>query len=157
VPGTPDARRIGMNANTMKWAPLLGVLGLVVSCGASQQSAALPSQEPVPGTRSTDGVTAQQGIAYEDVVERIAAARCDRDQSCNRIGPGAAYRDRDDCLTQTRAMVAGDLNPIRCPGGVGEVAVDRCVNALEAGQCDSPGQTMGRTSLCHLSSLCMKR
>ncbi len=156
--GTRAAPRSGtMKTTTVTWAPVLGALGWLLACGASQPDAALSSQQPVPGTRAGDGVTAQQAIADEEVVERISAARCDRDQSCNRIGPGAAYRDREDCMRQTRAMVQRDINPTRCRGGVGEVGLDRCVKSLEAGQCDMPGQVAGRTAQCDVAALCMKR
>lgn len=145
-----------MNAIKTTWVPFVASLGLLVACGASQD-AAMSAQEPVPGTTTMDGVTAQQSVADEQVVERISAARCDRDQSCDRIGRGAIYRDRDDCMKQTRVSVMRDLNPSSCPGGIGEAGLNRCVRSIEAGACDTPGQIVGQTSHCHLSALCMKR
>jgi hypothetical protein len=131
-------------------------LGLLAACGASQ-NATLPPEQPVQGTTSTDGVTAQQAVADEEVVERISAARCDRDQSCDRVGPGAVYHDRADCMRQQRLVVRKDLNPESCPGGIGEVALTRCVKSVEAGTCDRPGEITGNVSHCKLAALCIKR
>jgi hypothetical protein len=92
-----------MKTTQMTLVTMFGALGWIVACGASQGTNQSP-QQPVEGTTSRDGVTAQQAVADEEVVESIAAARCDRDQSCDRIGPGAAYHDRADCMRQTRAL-----------------------------------------------------
>lgn len=144
-----------MSTIKIQWASFLGSLGIVAACAASQQ--APPPQEPIPGTASEDGVTAEQRVADEQVVERIAAARCDRDESCNRIGPGAVYRNREDCMTRKRLTVLQDVNAGKCPGGIGEVALNRCIKSIENGSCDMPGQIIGETSHCHLSVLCLKR
>lgn len=147
-----------MNPTTSKMSALvLGALGLLVACGASQQQGAAPTQAPVPGTPRAEGVTMQQQVAYQDVVETISAARCDREESCNRVGPGAIYRDRADCMAQSRGMVSRDVNPASCPGGVGAVGLDRCVRSLIDGECDMPGQIAGRASDCHVRLLCIKQ
>ena len=140
----------------MKWVSHVAITGLLVACGASASSTTGP-QAPVPGTESHDGVTEQQAVSVERVVDLIAEARCDREQSCNRIGPGAQYRHREDCLREARRFVSTSINAQRCMGGIGEVGLNRCLESIEEGQCDSPEQVTGMTSHCHLSALCMKR
>jgi hypothetical protein len=152
--GTTRLERRVHLVREMNDVKMLGALALLAACGGSQASA--PAQQPVPGTRAQGGVTAQQTVADDEIVERIASARCDRDESCNRVGPGAPYRNRSDCMQQTRELVKTDLNPATCRGGVGAVSLDRCVQSLEEGQCDMPGQIAGRTSQCDLTTLCMK-
>jgi hypothetical protein len=129
-------------------------LGILVAGCAPPESAV--SQPVVPGTEGEPGVTNQQAVADADVVERIAAARCDRSQSCDRIGPGANYHDRDDCMRQARELVSRQLNASHCPGGIGEVGVSRCVNSLHDGECDMPGEMYGNTSHCEMKLMCLK-
>jgi hypothetical protein len=109
------------------------------------------------GTEHEHGATSEQAIADAEVVVRISGARCDRSQSCDRIGPGANYHDREDCMSQMRALVSRQLSASRCPGGMGEVGVSRCVKSLHDAECDSPGQQLyPRPSHCELDLMCIK-
>jgi hypothetical protein len=143
--------------NTVKVASVAPVLGFLVACSTSLPSAASAPQPVVPGTEDEHGSTSEQAVADAEVVGRISAARCDRSQSCDRIGPGAHYRDREDCMSQMRALVSRKLSASRCPGGMGEVGVSRCVKSLHDAECDSPGQELyPRPSHCELDLMCIK-
>ncbi|HEY3819276.1 MAG TPA: DUF6184 family natural product biosynthesis lipoprotein [Polyangiaceae bacterium] len=132
-------------------------LGIMLTCCASSSHDVARTQPIVPETEtSPTGVTSQQALADEDVVERLSAARCDRSQSCNRIGPGAAYRDRDDCMAQMGVLVAKELNASRCPGGIGEVGVSKCVHSLHVGECDMPGMEYTTAAHCKLNDMCLR-
>jgi hypothetical protein len=144
---------------TIKIASALAsvTLGLLVACGAPPTTAASSRQPVVPSTEHEPGATSKQTVADALVVERMAGARCDRNQSCDRIGPGAAYRDREDCLSQMRTLFSGQLSGSRCPAGLGEIGVSRCVNSLHDAECDSPGQELyPRPSHCALDVMCLK-
>jgi hypothetical protein len=111
----------------------------------------------VPGTEDEHGTTSEQAVADAEVVGRISGARCDRSQSCDRIGPGANYRDREDCMSQMRTLVARQLTASRCPRGMGEVGVSRCVKSLHDAECDHPGEQLYPTpSHCKLDLMCLK-
>jgi|HubBroStandDraft_3_1064219.scaffolds.fasta_scaffold537007_2 hypothetical protein len=145
--------------NTLQTAgPLVSVsLGLLLACSASPQQAASSPQPVTPQTETPPtGVTSEQAVADEDVVSRISVARCDRSQSCNHIGPGAAYHDRDDCMAHMRVLVSKQLNTTRCPGGLGETGVSRCVKSLVLGQCDMPGQEYPTADHCKVKEMCLK-
>jgi Family of unknown function (DUF6184) len=145
--------------NTIKVACVLGhvLMGFLVACASSPASEASSPQAIVPETKDEPGATNEQAVADADVVERISSARCDRSQSCDRIGPGANYRDRDDCMSQMRALMSRQLSASRCPGGMGEVGVSRCVKSLHDAECDSPGQELyPRPSHCELGLMCIK-
>jgi len=132
-------------------------LGLLVTCCASPQETASSPQPIVPRTETRAvGVTNAQTVADEDVILRVSSARCDRSQSCDHIGPGAVYRDRDDCMAQMRTLVSKQLNTSRCPGGIGETGVSRCVKSLHLGECDMPGQVYTTVSHCKLDEMCLK-
>ena len=134
-----------------------GVLGLLLVCCASSPQGATSSPQPVvPGTQGEPGVPAEQAVADAEVVERISNARCDRSQSCDRIGTGATYHDRTDCMNQMRTLVSKELNEARCPSGMGEVSVSKCVKSLQLGECDLPGQVVSTTSHCKLNLMCLK-
>ncbi|MGD0529604.1 MAG: DUF6184 family natural product biosynthesis lipoprotein [Polyangiaceae bacterium] len=129
------------------------VLALLLPCCASEP---VGPQPIVPETQTpTVGVTATQALADEDVIERIASARCDRSQSCDRIGPGAPYRDRGVCMAKMRELVSKQLNTYRCPGGIGEVGVSRCLKSLDTGHCDMPGQEYPIASHCKIADMCI--
>ena len=132
-------------------------LGLLVTCCASPQETASSPQPVVPRTETEGlGVTNAQTVADEDVILRVSSARCDRSQSCDHIGPGAIYRDRDDCMAQMRTLVSKQLNTSQCPGGIGETGVSRCVKSLHLGECDMPGQVYTTVSHCKLEEMCLK-
>jgi len=142
--------------NTLKTASTLVsvAVGLLLTCCASQDN--ISAQPVVPETRTTQvGVTSAQAVADEDVVSRISVARCDRSQSCNHIGPGAVYRDRDACMAHMRALVSEKLNTSRCPGGIGETGVSRCVKSLIMGECDMPGQEYPTADHCKVNDMCL--
>jgi hypothetical protein len=144
---------------TIKTAASLAsiTLGLLVTCCASPQQAASSPQPIVPESQTQPvGVTSEQAVADEDVVERISVARCERSKSCERIGPGAAYRDHDDCMAHMRTLVAKQLNTSRCPGGIGETGVAHCVKSLIIGECDSPGQEYTTAAHCKIADMCLK-
>jgi hypothetical protein len=143
----------------MKTMVLVGVwvssvLG-IVGCGAS--SPPPPSGPPpvVPGTEQGTGMMSQQRMADADVVERIAAARCDSSQSCDRIGPGAKYPDRAACLDAIRTLVSRKLNTRKCPGGLGEIGVDQCVKSIRDGQCVFVDEVYPTASHCKLEAMCL--
>jgi hypothetical protein len=144
--------------DTLKTAASLlsGAVAIALTCCASTQPV-VSSQPIVPDTETQPvGVTVEQALADEDVISRISVARCDRSQSCNRIGHGAAYHDRDDCMAHMRDLVAKQLNAWRCPGGMGEVGVSKCVKSLRLGECDMPGQEYTTAAHCKISEMCLK-
>jgi hypothetical protein len=145
--------------DTVKVASVLApiLLGFLIACGSSPPTGASSHQPVVPETEHEHGSTSEQAVADAEVVGRISSARCDRSQSCDRIGPGADYRDREDCLSQMRALFSRQLSASRCPGGMGEVGVSRCVKSLHDAECDSPGQQLyPRPSHCELGLMCIR-
>jgi hypothetical protein len=130
------------------------VLATILMCCAS--SPPVPTPQPVvPGTRE-EGVTNLQPVDDSHVIDRIASARCERSKTCDHIGNGAPYRDWDDCMNQMRTLVSAKINEVRCPGGIGEVGLSRCVHSLHVGECDSPGQVYPTVSHCKIDEMCLK-
>lgn len=137
-------------------ALVLAAFGVLAACAENNPPPPNAPQPLVPGTQPAAGVTERQAATDDEVVEDIADAHCDRAASCNRVGPGAHYRDRNDCVIQMRDAIRKQLNAVACPGGIGEDGLAQCVKSLENGDCTAPGQTVGTTSHCKLDSLCIK-
>lgn len=136
---------------------VLGVCGALVACAADSPPPANSPQPIVPGSQATYGVTEEQAITDEEVVNELADAKCDQRQSCNRIGPGATYRDRADCVAQMSRVLRTEVNAARCEGGIGESGLAQCVKSIHLAECDMPGELVGGASHCKLNALCIRR
>jgi hypothetical protein len=134
-----------------KCAVLASIAGLVLACGGVNGPAAT-------GTPQSPGVANAQGGAQGDaaIVERLAEARCDREQACNHIGPGAVYASRGVCKEQVHGSIANDLNTYNCPRGLDGEAIDRCMAAIKGEECGHPFDTLVRYEKCRNAALCMK-
>jgi Family of unknown function (DUF6184) len=126
------------------------ITGLLVACGGATEGPA------VPGTPLPAGVTAPQGEADATVVDRLASARCDQEQSCNNIGPGAKYGSRGVCMEQIHGSLANDLNEYKCPRGLDSIGVDRCMAAIRSEECSHPFDTLTRYDKCRSGALCLR-
>jgi hypothetical protein len=97
-----------------------------------------------------------QAAADARIVERIANATCDREQSCGTIGPGAYFETRDLCLKSVREKTGLALNAVACPAGIDLKAFQSCITSLEASQCAQPGDEITRAARCPPADLCMR-
>jgi hypothetical protein len=102
------------------------------------------------------GVASSQKGADTAVVDRLAEARCDQEQGCKNIGPGAKFASRTVCMDQLRGGIANDLNAYNCPGGLDSSGVDRCMAAIKSEECSHPFDTLTRYDKCRTGALCIK-
>jgi hypothetical protein len=159
-----DARNRGpvqySSASTMKRTALLCLLapslvaGLALAALGCEETTPV-AREPVPGTNRAPmpGV----GVAPDlGVIEHIAEATCDREQSCGTIGPGSYFASRDACMQSMRDKLGPKLSFSQCPDGLDRAAVDSCVESLRSTQCTQPGDSITRSARCSESDMCMK-
>jgi hypothetical protein len=139
-----------MNILRTMYALPLTITGLLCACGGANQGPA------VTGTPESPGVTNSQRGADMAVVDRLSAARCDQEQACNNIGPGAKYASRSVCMDQLHGSIANDLNAYECPRGLDSAGVDRCMAAIKSEECNHPFDTLTRYDKCRTGALCMK-
>jgi Family of unknown function (DUF6184) len=139
-----------MRTSRVLWAPLLAS-AVLVACGGARQSWIDPG--PV-GPRM--GVTSAQFEPDSVVVERLAGARCNREQRCNDIGPDSAYATRQVCLQDIRGNISDDLNSFRCMSGVRGERLDGCAAALEREKCGPPFVTLARYGKCRAAATCVR-
>ena len=114
-----------------------------------------PPRTPYPLTDPQPQPNAQ-GAADARIVERIANATCDREQSCGTVGPGAYFGTREECLNVVRDKTSKTLNAGACPAGINLEAVQSCLSSLEASECVQPGDVITRAARCPTADLCMK-
>ena len=118
---------------------LTGVLGLL-AC----------AREPARGVTNT------QGPGMDTTIAQMAAARCDRERRCERIGAGRAYDSIETCETKMRARIAPELSD-PCPGGPSPRSVADCLDAIRTEVCSGPMHTLERYEKCRSASLCTQQ
>ena len=141
-----------MNTNGPTYALSLATMGLLLlACDSSSKGPALagtPEMQP-----SGNGA---QTRADSAVVDRLTAARCDRETSCKNVGPGAKFDSRSVCADAVRGSIGNDLNAFNCPRGLDGDAIDACMSAIRSEACDHPLDTLTRLEKCRTGALCMK-
>lgn len=132
---------------------VLAAAGVLGACGGTTSQT-----PPTTGSasRTPTGVANAQKVD-SNIVERLAVARCDREQSCNNVGEAhAKYASRDACLAEMRGSLAPELNGYDCPGGIDQGALDRCMAAIHDEGCGRPIDTLSRFDRCRAGNLCLK-
>ena len=104
----------------------------------------------VPETGDAPGATAET----EGATDKIASARCSREQRCSNVGGDRKYSSVEDCRTRIREDWRDDLNQRRCPGGVDQKELSECMIAIRDEDCSAPFDTLGRIAACTTSQIC---
>jgi hypothetical protein len=86
----------------------------------------------------------------------VAAARCDREARCDRLGAGEKYDSRRDCLADIKRNERNDLSDDACPGGISPKGLDGCLQSIREEDCRNPLQTIGRLNACRTGNLCLR-
>ena len=126
--------------------------------GATDRSGAA---DPKTGDADRVGTTTVTGadlgaLSSDLAVQRISAARCDRETACNNVGADKHFVDHDSCLRAIRSKLGTDLEPSACPRGIDAEATDRCMEAIRTESCNNPVDTLSRLAACRTSDLCLK-
>jgi hypothetical protein len=133
----------------MPCASSLLASGIVVGCGGAAQG------PPVAGTADPQVSLANSQGADNAVVDQLTAARCDQEDGCKNIGPGAKFDSRTTCMGGIRGNIGNDLNAYKCPRGIDRAGVDRCMGAIKAEECNHPFETLSRYDACRTGALCL--
>jgi hypothetical protein len=133
---------------------------LTAACLLALVTAACEDEGPHPRTPYplTDPQPQPRAQAAADfrVIERIANATCDREQSCGTIGPGGYFESREQCMKTMRDKLDVTLGVAQCPSGLDLKAVESCLASLEANECAQPGDAITRAARCPPADLCMR-
>ncbi|MDB4945738.1 MAG: hypothetical protein JWP97_5272 [Labilithrix sp.] len=96
------------------------------------------------------------GLSSDLAVQRIVAARCARQSSCETAGPDRRLTDPAVCTQRLSERLGMDLRPNDCPRGIDSAALDTCLAAIGNESCGSPADTMRRIGSCRTKELCLK-
>jgi hypothetical protein len=105
-------------------------------------------------TSETGASTPSAGGPPSEAVARLARARCDRETSCNRVGPGRAWASQDSCVAKQRDRVGAAVSAMPCPHGIDNVQLGTCLNALRGQACTDRRGDLGVLPECVTNALC---
>ncbi|HEV8246317.1 MAG TPA: DUF6184 family natural product biosynthesis lipoprotein [Polyangiaceae bacterium] len=91
--------------------------------------------------------------AADVAAERIATARCDREQRCNQIGAGAKYSSRQHCMNVMGPKAADDVGDCRL--GVDQKDLRECLDVISNEDCNAPLGELDRVIQCQADNLCL--
>jgi hypothetical protein len=137
----------------MRRASTVLPLAIVTSLGCAEGSGAV--RPPLSGTDVASPPEVRDP-AWAEALGGIADATCDREQSCGTIGPGGYFHSREECMATVRAKTERGVSAAQCHGGVDRDAYQRCLDSLEAGECDRPGDAITRAARCDAADLCIR-
>ena len=127
---------------------LLG-LGLVgIACGHSYNTTNAPA-----ATAETTG--ASRHDANDGSIEKLAAAKCEREQRCDNVGQGKKFGTRQACIDENRSSNRSDLRSNECPGGIDQRQLDKCLAEIKAEHCGNALDKISRLTACRDAALCM--
>jgi hypothetical protein len=90
-------------------------------------------------------------------IDRITAARCDREVACNNTGPGKHYETREACMNELGHDKRADLNAEECSRGISEPDLNDCLHDIHEEKCGNPLDSISRLAACRKGKLCLKR
>jgi len=127
--------------------------GLFLLAACDHQDTTGSTITPATTTRTTSGSTLAAPVDGH-AIDELAAARCDREQTCNNVGNNKSYATRDVCVQKLRADGQNDLTNGSCPNGISRLALDKCLADIRGERCDHPLDTLSRLNSCARASLC---
>jgi hypothetical protein len=133
---------------------------LVLGCEHTDDRNVATSSPAAPPASQPLGATNAQAVGAPvdpGVVDRLASARCDREQACDNVGDGKRYASRHVCMEQQKGSIANDLNSYQCPRGIDGPAVQECLSAIAGEECGAhPVEAITRIDRCRNATMCMK-
>lgn len=93
-------------------------------------------------------------VSGQSAIDRIVAARCAREATCNNIGMDKSFATREACSQKLRGDMREDLGAKECPHGVDQKELNECLESIQTEDCYSPIDMIGRLAACRTSDLC---
>ncbi|MBX3197124.1 MAG: hypothetical protein KF894_03120 [Labilithrix sp.] len=142
-----------------------GVL-VAVGCNRDRERGSLDhDRAPVTGEShpttqgEPSGVTTVTGagvVANLSAIDRIVAARCQREANCKNIGADKKHVSEQACAQKLKADMKDDLNANECPRGIDQKELNDCLGAIHKEECNNPIDSISRLAACRTGELCLK-
>lgn len=130
-------------------------LGFLVTASVASAVACNHQVRATAPTEDPNGATNLQPNDVDAVVERLALARCERENTCNRVGNGRAYGTKNACMTVMRVATRRELAAAAdCRDKFDGVALDQCDYDVRALRCADSLDTVTSLDTCRTDRLC---
>ena len=117
--------------------------------------AAMSSCHRGPDPSSTTTTTSARVIGGDEAVARLTKARCDREMTCDKVGHGKTFEDRDACMRDLRGRTDTELLSRVCARGISEHHLEYCLSEVRRESCGNPLHTAERIDDCAGRMLCV--
>ena len=128
------------------------VLGLIAATAMAGLAVAACSSEYSVGTATV--TAAPVNIPSDQAVAQLTTERCNRELSCDNIGPERLWEDMASCRRDVRHATRDYLNAESCTGGVDPYGLASCVDAIRNSRCGDEGTGVPRLVECRAVKLC---
>jgi hypothetical protein len=115
-----------------------------------------PNEQDKSGAPGSATLTGAAWVANDAAIDRVVAARCAREITCNAIGPDKHFTSGDACVREVGKKTRDDLKSSECPAGIDGKELDECLDAIRNESCNNPIDVISRLSACRTSELCIK-
>lgn len=106
-------------------------------------------------TRTTVATTGPRVDNVTLARDSIVAARCDREERCDRVGSGRDYETPAACADKFRARTDDDLNTDDCPKGVDQPKLSNCLAKIRSENCENVLDALSRFDACRTGTICI--
>ncbi len=120
----------------------------------NNEQATFVAPQPQMNRTATQSVEPAQSRSIDNktAVDEIAAARCEREAECHKIGGNGRYKTQTDCAVNEQRSEFDDIGPKQCGAGIDRDKLDACVSALRTEDCKMGA--IPDVSACNASALC---
>jgi len=132
-----------MNMGRNGWLLVCGIVVSILNFGCRR--------EAEPAVTTTTGA-----LSHDDAIMRIATARCEREASCNNVGAGEKYADRETCMREAGQNARGTIRADQC-ARLDEGKLSACVNDIKNERCGNPLDTLDMLTSCTRNKLCIEQ
>jgi hypothetical protein len=115
-----------------------------------------PAGQVGEGAGALGGEDGSPGAPGETVVARMAQAICDRETSCNRVGPDKPVATAAQCMSVVRDRARVDVVDARCERGFDTTQLALCLTVIRQTACDASLDAIGSLTHCQPSALCSR-
>lgn len=149
-----------MDTKTTLFVFALGALAIAGCERKSERTTEISTApaEPRPADRDLppkgDEPVGGGPLAIDSAINKIVAARCDREMKCGNVGADKKFTDNSACVASVGKEFADDLNAEECPAGVDSKELDECLTEARNEDCANPFDTIGRVAACRTSDIC---
>ena len=125
----------------------------LVSCSVAVAAFAIFACKKDREPAATPMTTA--AVSHDDAIMRLATARCEREASCNNLGPGKKHADREACMSESGQSSRGTLRADQCPQ-IDQANLNECLSDIKNERCGNPLDSLDTLTSCTRGKICIE-